>query len=192
MEVTVTESRKIEILELTKEAYEPFGWVLGEAPISKSPDLFYDGSGAIFWHEHNFAVGEAGVVEFLWVYYKRKGFSLVSLESHRLTEQAIFPVAGLPLVQVVAPPPEDPLAPDIVPELDKMTAFLVSGSQGVCMKRGCWHTQFALFDMTTCLMVTRESTTSDILIDRYACQSLHETVVVDIANLADEVYELVL
>jgi len=33
-----------------------------------------------------------------------------------------------------------------VPDLEQMTAFLLDGSAGVCMRRGCWHDHFPLVD----------------------------------------------
>jgi ureidoglycolate lyase len=183
---------RINVQGLTREAYEPFGWVLGARPFSEDRDCYSDSEQAIAWHGHNFDAGEAGVVEFVWAHYKWCGFSLLRLECHRLTQQAIIPVTGDPIVQVVSPPPIDPMAPDLSPDLDRIMAFLLDGTKGVCMRRGCWHWQLPLVDQATYLVVTRRSTTMELWNAKYSRASLTETVRKQISDLTGAVFELVL
>lgn len=187
----VPTTTRIVIRGLTREAYAPFGWILGSRPVSQNQD-YLDGKDLTAWHEHNFQPGEGGVVEFVWIEYKRGGFSISRLESHRLTEQALIPVSGKPMVHVVCPPPDDPLKNHIAPDLDRMMAFLLDGSRGVCMRRGCWHDHFPLVDQVTYLMVTRRSTQVDIQNARETGGTPTETVMVDLSRLTDMVFELVL
>src|SRR5262249_24806695 len=67
------------------------------------------------------------------------------------------------LVHVVCPPPDDPVAADAVPDLTRLSAFLLRGSDAVCMRRGYWHANFPLPDRTAYVIVSRKSTTLDIV-----------------------------
>lgn len=185
------ERLRLQVQRLTREAYEPFGWVLGDVPNVDSPDYF-GGDGTEFWAEHDFEVGLGGAVQLLWVQYKWHGFEIESMESHRLTEQAIIPATGDPIVHVVCPPPADPMQPDIVPDLDRIQAFLLDGTKGVCMRRGCWHMHRSLRDTATYLMITRRSTTTDILEEKRSGAQTTETVVCGLAALTDTTIEFVL
>jgi ureidoglycolate lyase len=190
-----TDMRRIKIEPLTREAYAPFGWILGEMPDQDRQDsLRLDGEYITFWHERDFQVGVGGVVEFVWVHYKWRGFSIRRFESHRLTEQAMIPMKGAPLVHVVCPPPDDPTVPDIAPDLDRMKAFLLDGSKGVCMRRGCWHEpqNFPVVGSVSALVVTRRSTTMDLLNADHSGVSSTETAVVEIKDLTDVAFELAL
>jgi ureidoglycolate lyase len=164
--------------------------VLGGPPDLDSPDHF-DSETTRFWAEHDFEVGEGGDVQLLWVNYRWRGFEIQYVESHRLTEQAIIPVTGDPIVHVVCPPPDDLMAPDIVPDLDRMQAFLLDGSKGVCMKKGCWHAHRSLRDEATYLMITRRTTTTDILDEKRGGAETTETVVWEIGALTEDAFELV-
>jgi ureidoglycolate lyase len=184
-------TREVRIQQLTSKAYAPFGWVLGTESTSSEGDYF-DGTELKRWHEHDFEVGEGGVVEFLWIQYKLRPFSLVRLESHRLTEQALIPVDGKPMIHVVCPPPSCPSRQDIIPDLERLTAFLLDGSVGVCMKQGCWHWHFPLVDCATYLMVTRRSTSEDLDRAIESRTALTETVVREIGALTDTALQFVL
>lgn len=193
--MTGTDMRRIRIEPLTREAYAPFGWVLGERPDQDRRDsLCLDSENVTFWHEHDFRVEGDGVVELVWVHYKWRGFSIRRFESHRVTEQAMIPVTGAPLVHVVCPPPDDPMAPDIAPDLDRMKAFLLDGSKGVCMRRGCWHEpqNFPLVGSVSAVVITRRSTTMDLLNAEHSGVSSTETAVVEIRDLTDATFELTL
>ena len=182
---------RIRVQRLTRKAYEPFGWVLGSPPGRQHPD-YVEGRISTFWGEHIFDVGKGGAVQFVWLDYRWRGFEIQELESHRLTEQALAPVTLRPMVHVVCPPPQDPSAPDIVPDLSQMEAFLLDGTKGVCMKRGCWHTPLPLGDNIPYLMITRHSTTTDLLHAERSGADVTETVICEISDLTDTAYELLL
>jgi ureidoglycolate lyase len=160
--------------------------------VSEDPYDSFASETTVFWHEHGFQPGAGGTTELLWVQFRTRAFSIQRLESHRLTEQAIVPVTGDAMIHVVCPPPSDPEAPDIIPDLDQVKAFLLDGSKGVCMKRGCWHAHFPLTNPATYLMITRRSTTQDILRAEYRGSSTTETITCDIDALTDTAFELVL
>jgi ureidoglycolate lyase len=197
-----SQTTRVELL--TPEAYAPYGWVIGEAASSTDlRDMFHSDT-LEFWHEHDFDPGAGGRLELIWVYYRRKPLRVENLESHRLTEQAIIPVAGAnPIVHVVCPPPPDPTADRITPDLNRMKAFLLDGTRGVCMRPGTWHTHFALGREANYLMLTRRSTTVEILQESaYLAHEVHlaeadevrlaETEFADIPELIGSPIELVL
>jgi ureidoglycolate lyase len=175
-------SKQIAVQALTPDAFSPFGWVLGRREHAEE----IKGQTAMLWHEHDFDVGVGGTVEFVWTQYGRRGFVIERLEMHRLTEQAAIPIGKEPVVFVVCPPPQDPLARVVEPDLNQMAAFLLDGTKAICLKRGCWHWTFALVEPANYLLVTRRSTT----IDFYGEQGLTESVVTDLSTLSDVLFTL--
>lgn len=150
------------VQKLTPEAFEPYGWVIGERPSEDDPTLYATES-TIFSTAHIFDPGEGGEAEMVWVNYGPKELVLTGLESHRLTEQSFTALGGsFPVIHVVAPPPDDPMAPDVAPEMSKAAAFLIDGTKGVCLRRAAWHAHFSLGGWANFLMMTRRSTTDEI------------------------------
>lgn len=147
---------------LTPEAFAPFGWVIGRKPAPGDTDVM--GNEITKWRgDHVFDPGVGGEVEMVWVNYCWKPFVCQWVESHRLTHQSFIPLGGsVPVIHVVAPPPEDPDAPDIAPDLSKARAFLLDGTMGTCLRRGTWHAHFPVGGVANFLMITRESSTRDI------------------------------
>ena len=81
-----------------------------------------------------------------------------SLEVHRPTQQAIVPLSG-EIIHIVAGSRHDG-------SLDEgsISAFRVPvGREGICMRPGCWHTTRVDAAEATCLMLTRRSTTVDLI-----------------------------
>lgn len=150
------------VQRLTPEAFEPFGWVIGERPDDSDPNL-YSAESTKFSTAHNFDPGDGGVAEMVWVNYGPKNLVLNAIESHRLTEQSFTPLGGsFPIIHVVAPPPDDPMADNISPDMARAAAFLIDGSKGVCLRRATWHAHFSLGGWANFLMMTRRSTTAEI------------------------------
>ncbi len=56
-----------------------------------------------------------------------------------------------------------PSAADGGPDLSQVAAFRVPQGQGVCMRPGCWHATRVAEAEVTCLMLTRRSTTLDLI-----------------------------
>ena len=165
----------IRVEPLTAAAYAPFGYVLGERPAATQNDVTV-GVIAAFWAERDFGVGPGGVTQFIWAVYAPSTPQTEHMESHRLTEQAIIPVTGKPILHLVAPPNADPSAADNVPDLSQAKAFLLDGTKGVVMARGTWHCHFGLVPETVYCVLTRRSTTDDILAGRLDNALMKETV----------------
>jgi len=155
----MTQSSDIHIrIQLPDEAaVAPFGWLLGK-PLPQGPDaVAFRSPGSDFWQEHVFQPGDGGETEVLWVKYRQADPVVARLENHLLTQQAVVPVSGS-IIQIVA-------AGDAsgMPDLMTARAFLLNPGQGLCMRPQTWHATRAVDAEATCLMLTRRSTTADLV-----------------------------
>ena len=158
----------------------PFGSVLGGDYPSDPAAIAFSHAASDFWHVHDFDPGAGGRSEVLWVNYRNDSLRLRSLEVHWLTEQAIIPLGAGEIVHVVCPSRDDP---GRLPDLERLRAFRVSAGRGVCMRPGCWHASFVLAGQTTCLMLTRASTTCDLVAALKGESAAVESSSVELASL---------
>ncbi|MGA2598918.1 MAG: ureidoglycolate lyase [Bryobacteraceae bacterium] len=142
-----TQASLIDIQPLTADSFRPYGWVLGQ-----NIRLDVD-----FCHQHTFDPGIGGETEVLWVNYLNRQREVSTLEMHRLTQQAIVPLTG-EIVQVVAYSERDGSV-----DIGSMRAFRVRVGEGICMRAGCWHTTRVDAPEVKCMMLTRRSTTIDLV-----------------------------
>jgi ureidoglycolate lyase len=148
---------------LDEAAFAPYGTVLGLPCPQHESATACRLPGTDFWHAHHFRAGEGGSPELLWVEYRPQGLRLQTLEAHWLTEQALVPLggpAGGQVVQVVCPTRDDGSRQ---PDLARLRAFRIPPGRGLCMRPGCWHTTVVIGGPVTCLMLTRASTTLDLV-----------------------------
>jgi ureidoglycolate hydrolase len=137
---------------------EPYGWMLGK-PVGADRDApKFTSPASDFWREHLFDTGTPGETEILWVTYRNSDERVTSLEMHYLTQQAIVPLTA-PVVHIVATSSEDGK-----PDLDSLRAFAIPVGKGLCMRRGIWHATRVTERESTCLMLTRPSTTDDLIV----------------------------
>lgn len=147
----------VDIEPLTAAAFAPFGWMLGKTfPISGTA-VAYGNTRNGFWHEHVFDPGSGGEAEILWVTYDVSDTTVDRLESHHLTQQAVIPLIGS-IIQIVAASDEHGN-----PDLASTRAFVLSPGMGICMQTGVWHATRTVEQAATCLMLTRRSTTIDLV-----------------------------
>ena len=150
----------LRVQELTQSAFAPYGWMLGKSiPSEDSGIPRFSNPATDFWQEHVFDAGPGGETEMLWVNYRGDAspLPLESLEVHKLTQQAIVPLNG-DIIQIVAT-----TDPDGNPDLMTLAAFLIPAGKGICMAPGCWHATRSCAPEVSCLMLTRRSTTSDLI-----------------------------
>ena len=112
----------------------------------------------------------------LWVSYKNRLREVSNLEVHRLSQQAIVPLTGA-IIQVVAGG-----RPDGSPDGSSIRAFRVPVGEGICMRPGCWHTTRVYAQEVKCLMLTRRSTTVDLVAYLTGGSSLSESAVAVVAG----------
>lgn len=147
----------LRIETMTAAAVAPYGWMLGK-PLSAAPtEAAFGSPTSDFWQEHIFDAGANGEPEVLWVTYRSADPVIVKLEVHHLTQQAVVPLTGS-IVQVVAKG-----TPAGEPDSATLKAFLVPQGEGICMRPGTWHATRTVDTEVTCLMLTRRSTTADLV-----------------------------
>lgn len=118
---------------LTREAFAPFGKVLGLEGEERLPiDLYdkidvYRPAPIIANTETEWLVNRTGVRE----------LRLHFLERHEKLAQAFIPLGGVGFVSVLAP--ADATLVDGVPALDEIRAFVVPGDRGIQIDLRVWH-----------------------------------------------------
>ena len=147
----------IDVQAVNPAAFAPFGWILGKPfPTGENAAAFHNRA-IDFWTEHLFDPGPEGEVEVLWVRYRDTERIVGTLEVHRFTQQAVVPLTA-DIVQILATSKSDGS-----PDLTTLSAFRLPPGIGVCMRPGSWHTTRAVRKEATCLMLTRRSTTADLI-----------------------------
>jgi ureidoglycolate hydrolase len=158
MHFAMTPPLTIPIEPLDAHRCEPYGWMLGK-PVSAEGDApSYVSPASDFWREHLFDTGTPGETEVLWVVYRNRDETVASLELHRLTQQAIVPLTA-PVIHVVATALEDGQ-----PDPNTLRAFEIPVGKGLCMRPNIWHATRVADKEATCLMLTRPSTTYDLVV----------------------------
>jgi ureidoglycolate lyase len=138
-------------------AVAPFGWMLGKPYPPEPGATAYRNTATAFWQEHLFDPGTDGEVEVLWVTYNDASQAIDRLEVHHLTQQAVVPLIG-EIIQVVALSDGEG-----APDLATVRAFHLPPGMGVCMRPGVWHATRTMGPEAICLMLTRRSTTVDLI-----------------------------
>ena len=157
MKLNSSQPNVIDFQPLSVENFHPYGWLLGKTIRLDGNIPAFSASEIEFWQEHVFDPGAGGETEVLWVRYRNKQREVSSLESHKLSQQAIVPLTG-EIIQVVAGSQQDGSV-----DTSSMQAFRVPVGQGICMRPGCWHSTRVDSAEVTCLMLTRRSTTVDLI-----------------------------
>jgi ureidoglycolate lyase len=176
-----TSCPSVVIEPLTADRFADYGEVLGlPMKLTQEPNAFsFEASD--FWHSADFDPGNGGQTEVLWVNYRDTSLTVSSLEAHWLTEQAIAPLSGGALVHVVCTGLSDTRQPD----MSQLRAFRVAPGQGIKMFPGCWHTSFvADADQVTCLMLTRRSTTRDLVRHLRGDDEAAESTICQVASVS--------
>ena len=100
---------------LTPDSAAPFGQMLGRGidfaqALATGDRPGFRNDATDFCHEHIFDTG-GGETEIVWLHYRDRGPVITRLEMHLLTEQAVVPLTGGAIVQILArslqsaPPP---------------------------------------------------------------------------------------
>lgn len=180
-------AKSIQVEPLDERSFAAFGQMLGTPFPQDASAIAYGHPGSDFWHVHDFNPGAGGNTEVLWVNYRNASLRVSGLEVHWLTEQAIVPL-GAGLVHVVCPGREDGSR---LPDLTRLRAFKLELGQGVCMRAGCWHASFVLEGQVTCMMLTRRSTTQELVAHLARGAAATETSMVELASLDAAEWRLV-
>jgi ureidoglycolate lyase len=174
-QIAVSIQQAVQVRPASQASFEPYGWVLGKPPSVTADPAVYTSPATDFWHEHVFDPGKDGDVEVLWVKYRDNDPIVDRLEKHCLTQQAVIPLTGA-ITQIVACE-----ARDGTPDLTSVRAFRLSPGIGVCMRPGVWHATRS--DSALCLMLTRRSTTLDLVKHLKHSSMPHETALHEISPI---------
>ena len=150
--------RPLAIEPLSAAAFAPYGAMLGQPYDANAPTPAFTNANTDFWHQHAFDTGRGGRTEVLGVNYRRCDGRIDTLEVHHLTQQAIVPLGSVGVIHVVACSDAQG-----APDLTTLRAFEIPPGQGICMQPGCWHATQVEADEATCLMLTRDSTTVELV-----------------------------
>ena len=165
---------ELPLSELTPQAFAPYGTVLGKPLPIDAGSVVYSGATSDFWREHVFATSGRDP-EILWVIYRDTDPRIDRLEMHKLTEQAVVPLTG-DIIQIVA---ASTLAG--LPDLATVRAFPVPVGKGLCMRPGCWHATRVVATQAICMMLTRSTTTADLIDHLKSGAPLAESAYADVA-----------
>lgn len=165
--------RLLPIEILSPEAIRPYGWMLGKPLPAGADAIAYTNPATDFWQEHVFDPGPDGEPEFLWVNYRDNDPDIRQMERHHLTQQAVVPLVG-EVTQILALP-----AADGAPDPATLRAFRLFPGIGICMRKGVWHTSRSR--AAQCLMLTRRSTSADLVRHFAGAAPALESTVQDIA-----------
>ena len=165
----------VNVETLTSASFAPYGWVLGESRLPKNDAVAFRSPASDFSHEHLFDAGAGGATEVLWVTYRDAGPEILKLEVHHLTQQAVVPLTQ-EIFQVLCLSDEQQ-----APDLSTLRAFRISPGVGICMRPGVWHTTRAVD--ATCMMLTRPSTTVDLVAHLTGKQAATETTIAEIPHV---------
>lgn len=161
---------------ITPAAFASYGWMLGKSFPADPAIPAFTNAATDFWREHIFDAGQDGEPEILWVNYRSTN-STSQLEKHLRTQQAIVPLTGS-IIHIVARS-----AADGNPNLSTLSAFTVKPGQGLCMAPDCWHASRVQSAEVTCLMLTRRSTTMDLIGLMQDGQAAQESMLVDVPTI---------
>ena len=173
--------RSVPVEDITHASVAPFGWLLGKPDPSKPEPFGFRSPASDFWHEHAFDSGTNGDTEVLWVKYRDNGPLVSKLEVHHVTQQAVVPLTNA-IVQILCVSHADRS-----PDLSTLRAFRLSPGVGLCMRPGIWHATRA--DDATCLMLTRRSTTIDLvdhLVNKYAAKESASSAIPQVRLIVDD------
>lgn len=162
---------------VSANAFAPYGQLLGDDMHLSEPAAFFSNPHTDFWRSHLFQPGEGGDTEVLWVNYRNRDLAVSQLEVHHLTQQAVVPLTGA-VVHVVARSDAQGL-----PDAATLKAFLIPQGVGICMQPGCWHASRVVGEQVTCLMLTRRSTTLDLVAHLNGAGSAQESAFAAVSAL---------
>ena len=122
-----TEIRGLPVIDLTPEAFAPYGTVMPPtedgAPFDPQDAVLYFG---------------AGTPRFYTMRLPNRGVVISRMTRHREVTQVLASAGGSPWLLAVAPPPVVD-APAAEPALETIRAFRIPGDVAVMLLRGTWH-----------------------------------------------------
>lgn len=147
--------RELMIEDADAAKVEEFGWLVGSnAGREGSESVYYPGS--MNWRFDEFASDDDTTV--IVSRPKPRPMRVRWMERHAKHTQTFVPLGGRPFVIVVAPPNEGTL-----PDLDRVRAFRIDGTQALMLKKDCWHDYpYAIQSNSDLLIIMRRETMDNL------------------------------
>lgn len=140
---------------LTRDAFAPFGQVLGLEGLNPLPINLY--GDRIVVHRPGYFESDQPV-EFLLSYHKIRPFEVIFIERHLEITQTFIPLGGHPFISVVARP--NAREEDGLPAQEELHAFMVPGDSAINLHRGTWHeVPFPLMEGALMLVTSHQALT---------------------------------
>lgn len=144
---------------LTREKFEPFGQLIEKpsSPAEVARD-YLDWWGGLY----DLAFADTASLGYLEI--QRREFVITELERHVKAAEIFIPVEGVSIMPFA--PAGNLDDPHEQPSLDKMTAFIVDGTQGMVIEKGVWHfPPFPLTQRMGFILTVRKETADDLNIE---------------------------
>lgn len=145
-------SKRLQILDLTRESFKEFGEVITSE--GRTPDA---GDENFNWFEKLAAYEDMGTVSVNILECKQREMKIDKLEVHKATPEAVIPMGGADVIAVVAP----------AGELDesRIKAFLIPGDKGIVLNTGVRHfIPYPLSGNANCIVVFKHGTGANDLV----------------------------
>ncbi|MCE5189397.1 MAG: ureidoglycolate lyase [Eubacteriales bacterium] len=140
--------KKIEVFELSEEAFSPFGSIL-----QTEGRAFCGETGVYQWYEKQAQVDGAETVSINLLVTHMRPYVGERFEAHERTTETILPLTGGVIVAGM---------PAGEPDAEKLRAFYIPVGKGVSWARGAWHyAPYPIDGDATCAVVFRHGTGAD-------------------------------
>jgi len=141
---------------LTPEKFKPFGRLI-EVPSGKA-DVERD---YLRWWGGLYDLDFQDTASIGYLEIQRREFLVSELERHVKAAEIFISIEGVSIMPFAPASASD--NPEARPSLDKLTAFIVDGTQGMIIERGVWH--FPPFPVTQkmgFILIVRKETADDL------------------------------
>jgi ureidoglycolate lyase len=154
-EATQQQVKIVKAERLTRDAFAPFGELLGLEGLKPLPINLY--GDRITVHRPGYFESDQPV-EFLLSSHKIRPFEVVFMERHLEITQTFIPLGGHPFISVVARP--GAREEDGFPAAEEIHAFMVPGDAAINLHRGTWHeVPFPMNEGTLMLVTSHQALT---------------------------------
>jgi len=150
--------KEIKAKFFTPEEFKPFGTIIGLPKAKPTVSV----SSLDYWDEVAPLPNEDRAISYLLC--KRKAFEFDSMERHVKTVEVFVPLRGCSIFPFAPPSKLDDLKAK--PDISKIEAFIMDGTQAIVMHKGTWHVPpIPLTEEATFVVIFRKGTAKEDLIN---------------------------
>jgi len=150
--------KEIKAKFLTIEGFKSFGTIIGLPTVKPTVSV----TSLDYWDEVAPLSNEDRAISYILC--KRKAFEFDSMERHVKTTEMFVPLKGYSIFPFA--PPSKLNDPKAKPDIDKIEAFIMDGSQAIVMHKGTWHVPpIPLTEEAAFVIIFRKGTAKEDLIN---------------------------